>query len=99
MSSLHFTDAPRRRLEQQLRDTQDAGLYRRTLAVLEVAAGRPLAEVADMLRTSRVSVYHWIGCYEQARDPTALADRRGGNHPTLWTEDLQAALAASLRRR
>ena len=99
MSSLRLTDAQRSRLEQQLRDTADAGLFRRTLAVVEAAAGRPVAEIARLLRTSRVSVYHWIACYEQARDPTALADRRGGNHPSLWTEDLQAALVASLQRR
>lgn len=99
MSSLRLTDAQRRRLEQQLRDTTDAGLFRRTLAVLEAAAGRPIAEIARMLHTSRVSIYHWIACYDQAHSPTALADRRGGNHPSLWTDDLQAALLASLRRR
>jgi transposase len=99
MSSLHLTPVERRRLEQQLRDTTDAGLFRRTLAVLDVAAGRPVAAIALLLRTSRVSIYHWVGGYEQTRNPTSLADHRGGNHPTLWTEDLQAALAASLRRR
>jgi transposase len=99
MSSLRLTDAQRRRLEQQLRDATDAGLFRRTLAVLEAAAGRPVAEIARLLRTSRVSVYHWIGCYEQARRPMALADRRGGNRPSLWTEELQAALVTSLQRR
>jgi transposase len=99
MSSLRLTDAQRRRLEQQLRDTPDAGLFRRTLAILEAAGGRPIAEIARMLRTSRVSVYHWVACYEQARDSTALADRRGGNHPSLWTEELQAALVVSFQRR
>jgi transposase len=99
MSGFHLTAAQRRRLEQQLRATRDAGLFRRSLAVLEVAAGRPIAEIARLLRTSRVSVYHWLDCYDQARDPASLADRRGGNHPTLWTDDLQAALVASLARR
>jgi transposase len=99
MSSLHLTTPERRQLEQQLRDTADAGLFRRTLAVLEVVAGRPVAEVARVLRTSRVSIYNWVGAYERTRDPTSLADHRGGNHPTVWTEDLQAALTASLRRR
>lgn len=99
MNDLQLTAAQRRRLEQQLRATADADLFRRTLAVLEVANGRPIAEVARLLRTSRVSVYAWIASYDQAHDPAALVDQRGGNHPTLWTEDLQAALAASLRRR
>lgn len=99
MNSLRLTADQRRRLEQQLDKAADAGLFRRTLAVLEAAAGRPIAEIAQLLRTSRVSIYHWIGCYEQAHDPTALADQRGGNHPSLWTDDLQAALVASLERR
>lgn len=98
MNSIRLTDAQQRRLEQQLRDTPDAGLFRRTLAVLEAASGRPIAAIARMLRTSRVSIYHWIACFEQARDPGALVDQRGGNHPSLWTEDLQAALVASLQQ-
>ena len=99
MSDLRLTDAQWRRLEQQLQATTDAGLFRRTLALLEAAGGRPIADIARLLRTSRVSVYHWIECYQQARDPKALVDRRGGNHPSLWTEELQAALVASLQRR
>jgi|SRR5919198_2063851 transposase len=99
MSKLHLTAAQRRRLEEQLRATDDAGLFRRTLAVLEAAAGRSIAEIARLLRTSRVSVYHWIACYDRARDPADLVDSRGGNHPPLWTEELRAALRASLERR
>jgi transposase len=99
MSGLRLTAAQRRRLEQQLRATRDAGLYRRTLAIPEAAGGRPIAEVARLLRISRRSVHYWIESFEQARDPSCLADHRGGNHPSLWTEELQAALLASLERR
>jgi len=99
MSALRLTASQRRRLERQLRTTKDAGLFRRTLAVLEADARRPIAAIARLLRTSRVSVYHWVGVYDQARDPACLADRRGGNHPTLWGEGLQAALVDSLGRR
>src|SRR4051794_15928074 len=98
MSGFQLTAAQRRRLEHQLRATADADLFRRTLAVLE-AAGRPIAEVARLLRTSRVSVYHWIGRFARTGDPAALADHRGGNRPTLWTEDLRATLRASLAHR
>src|SRR4051812_29359970 len=99
MSGLRLKAAQRRRLEQQLRTTRDAGLYRRTLATPEAAGGRPIAEIARLLRTSRRSVHYWIESYEHARDPTRLADHRGGNHPSLWTEELRAALLASLGRR
>src|SRR5262245_5122600 len=96
MSRLHLTAAQRRRLEQQLRDTTDAGTFRRTFALLEAAAGRSLAEIARLLRTSRVSVYQWIDRYERTRDPACLEDQRGGNHPTLWDADLRSVLCASL---
>jgi transposase len=99
MSELQLTASQRRLLEQQLRSTRDAGLFRRTLAILEAASGRSIAEIARLLRTSRVSVYHWIDCYDQARDPTCLADHRGGNRPSLWTEELQAVLRSSLGQR
>jgi transposase len=99
MNNLLLSATQRHQLEHQLRGATDAGLFRRTLAVLEAASGRPIAEIARLLRTSRVSVYHWIDCYEQNHDPADLADERGGNYPTVWTEDLQAALVASLQRR
>jgi transposase len=99
MSGFRLTAAQRRRLEQQLRATRDARLYRRTLAILEAADGRPISEVARLVRTSRRSVHYWIESYERAYDPACLADHRGGNHPTLWTEELQAALHAGLERR
>jgi transposase len=96
MNGLQLTAAQRRRLEQQLRATRDAGLYRRTLAVLETAGGRPIAEVARLLRTSPRSVYSWLESYDLARDPAGLVDGRGGNRPSVWSEDLLAVLCTSL---
>jgi transposase len=91
-----LTAAQRHQLEQQLRETRDADVYRRTLAVLEADAGRSIAEIARLLRASRPSIYHWIECYQEAQDPNRLLDHRGGNHPTVWTAERQALLEASL---
>jgi transposase len=99
MSRLRLTVSERRGLEQQIRATHDASLFRRTLAILEAAEGRPIAEIARLLRTSRVSIYHWIDSYDRARDPACLVDARGGNHPSVWTEELQSALDTSLGQR
>jgi transposase len=99
MRDFCLTAAQRRRLEQQLRETTEAGVFRRTLAVLEAAGGEPVAALARLLRTSRTSVYHWLESYRSWPDPGSLTDHRGGNHPTLWTEELQALLAASLEQR
>jgi len=96
MRDFPLTPLQRRRLEAQLRATQDAGVFRRTLAVLEAASGRPVAEIAHLLRTSRPSVYQWLERFRSSLDPGSLRDHRGGNHPTLWTDELQALLATSL---
>jgi transposase len=96
MSDFSLTPSQRRRLEQQLCATQDAGVFRRTLAVLEAAGGRAVAEIARLLRTSRPSIYQWVEGFRSSLDPGSLQDHRGGNHPTLWTDELQALLAASL---
>jgi transposase len=98
MPDLPLTPAERRQLERQLRETRDAGVFRRTLAILEAASGRPVAEVADLLRASRRSVYHWLDVYRSLPDAASLADRRGGNRPTVWSEELCAALRESMAR-
>lgn len=46
MDNFTFTTRPCERLQRQLHATRDAGLYRRTLALLEVARGRTVSEVA-----------------------------------------------------
>ncbi len=99
MRDFRLTASQRHRLEQQLRETTAAGVFRRTLAVLQAAGGQSIAALARLLRTSRTSLYHWLESYRSQPDPGSLTDHRGGNHPTLWTEELQALLAASLEQR
>lgn len=99
MGGFELTPPERALLERQLRSTRDAAVFRRTLALLEVAGGRPVAEVARLLRVSRVSLHHWLGWYAQSRDPECLLDQRGGNHPSLWTDELQALLRDALAGR
>ena len=98
MSRLHLTAGQRSALELQLAATRDAAVFCRTLAVLEVAQGRTVTEVASLLRVSRVSVHEWLARYGSDRDPGSLLDHRGGNHPSLWTEDLRDALRQALAR-
>jgi transposase len=99
MDEYVLTETQRQRLEQQLLCTRDALLFRRTLAVLEAAEGRPISEVARLVRTSRPSVYQWLDWYRSTGDPSSLTDQRGGNRPTLWTEELKSLLKASLQVR
>ena len=73
MRDFFLPPALRRRLEQQLRATQDADVFRRTLAVLEAAAGRPVTAIASLLRTSRPSIYHWLQGFRSSLAPGSLA--------------------------
>ena len=98
MDRLVFTGWQRRRLERQLREADDVRLYRRTLAVLEVARGKPVAEVARALGASRQSVYNWAEAYAAGYDPRALADGERCGRPTVWSDDLRGALGDTLGR-
>ena len=99
MRRLQLTPPQQALLERQLNSTRDAAVFRRTLAILEVAAGQPVTEVARLLRISRVSVHHWLTWYTETRDPGCLFDQRGGNHPSSWTEELQTLLRDTLAQR
>jgi len=83
MDTLTLTYWQRRRLEQQLRCTHDARVYRRTLAVLEVASGQSVGSVAGRLRVTPRAVYLWLAAYTRDRDPAALADGDRPGRPTL----------------
>jgi transposase len=96
MSRVQLSGQQFARLERQLQQTHDAGVFRRTLGVLEVARGRSVTEIAELLRVSRASLHEWIGRYRESGDPACLLDHRGGNRPSLWTDGLQAVLRASL---
>jgi transposase len=84
MDPVTLTAWQRRHLQRQLRDARDARLYRRTLAVLEVSRGKPVAEVAQTLGVTPRSIYYWIDSYTRAHDPQALADDARGGRPSLW---------------
>src|SRR5258705_10428620 len=86
----------RRRLEQQLRSTHDARVYRRTLAVLEVASGQPVGSVASRLRVTPRAVYHWLAAYARDRDPAALADADRSGRPTPLDQPQRDRLRALL---
>lgn len=85
MDTLTLTYWQRRHLERQLRSTRDARVYRRTLAVLEVAQGEPVAFVARRLRVTLRAVYHWVATYGRDHAPAALADRDRTGRPRLLT--------------
>jgi len=96
MSDIVRTAAQRRQLEEQLALARDARLYRRTLAVLEVARGRPVAPVAEQLGVSRQAVHNWLDTCRRGRDPRALADAPRSGRPSVWDGRLARLLGAAL---
>lgn len=98
MSELSLTSWQRRRLRRQLQQTQDARVYRRTLALLQVDRGLPLSQVAQELLVSRQSLYNWIREYARDHDPAALADRGRPGRPTCWGEDARQELHWLIRQ-
>lgn len=99
MDLVTLTSSQRRKLRDQLRRARDASHYRRLLAILELDRGRSVAEVADLLRVTRQSVYNWGHSFAADPDPAALEDHYGIGRPSAWTEELQALLQAGLERR
>ena len=96
MCSLQLSRWQRLRLQRQLKETQNARVYQRTLAILEYSRGQPIAQIAALLRATRQSVYNWIEAYRDAPVPTALHDEERSGRPSLWTEDLRALLQSLL---
>lgn len=91
---LTLTTAQRRRLERQLKETLDARVYRRTLAVLDYARGRAIVEIAEEMEVTPQSVYNWIEAYARAHDPTALDEGARSGRPGVWNPEQSEWLRA-----
>lgn len=98
MEGLKLTWWQRHRLMEQLHQTRDAHVYRRTLAILEVGQGRSISQVAKALAVTRQSVYNWVAEYAPRRDPDVLRDEPRSGRPSHWTEDHQALLRILMER-
>jgi transposase len=93
-----FSPAGRRRLERVLSVAREARLYRRVEAVLLVAEGQPISEVARHVRATRFSVRGWLERYLAAHDAAALADRPRPGRPHSAPRLTPCRLAAALAR-
>lgn len=92
MDSERLKANEKRQLLTVLRRTNDARLYRRTLAVLESEEGKAVAEIARMLQVSRQSVYNWIENFRRTRNVQGLADVPRSGRPSYWSEEAEVLL-------
>jgi transposase len=74
MPPVVLSDRLRGELEGLVARTPRAQELSRALALLWLADGRPVAEVAELLRVSRQSVYNWVDRFER-RDGQDLRSR------------------------
>jgi transposase len=93
---LHLTPQQRFRLRRLRDTTRDAGLLRRSLALLQTDQGCPVADVAQELGVSRQSVYNWLDRYVAIGTPRALHDHRGYGHVSAFDDDLLAVLRCAV---
>jgi transposase len=98
METFILTYWQRQRLEAQLRSTPDARVYRRTLALLQVAQGQPIAAVARLLRVSRRAVHYWLAAYAADPAPASLRDHDRPGRPRLLSEAERGRLRRLLDR-
>ena len=96
MNRSGWTTETQRRLERQLHQTRDSRVYRRTLALLEYARGRSVAEIARSQGVTRQSIYNWLRAYKATRDTRVLSDATRTGRPRIWTQEKQALLREML---
>lgn len=99
MKDWHLTATQRMSLERRLAQTQDAALFRRLLALLQVDQGQSVVQAARLVRVNRRSVHRWMKRFASGHKPSALEDHRGQGRPPLWNEELAGWVEAALVRR
>lgn len=93
-TELGFTRHDVPRLKKALRGATEARDFRRLQAVLLVAQGRPVAEVAQITCTSRRSVYGWLRRYLSDHRVEDLTERSRSGRPPV----AEAITDACIRR-
>ena len=68
-----FSSGDRQRLRKALTRVRGARPFRRIQALLWLAEGRSISEVARLARSSRGSIYNWCAAYQQAGRGCKLA--------------------------
>jgi transposase len=81
-AELGFTRYDRPRLEKALRGAAEARDFRRLQAVLLIAQGRPVAEVAQITYASTRGVYGWLRRYLDRHRVEDLTERPRSGRPS-----------------
>jgi transposase len=92
----HRSDLPR--LKKALQATADKRTFQRVQAVLLVAQGRPMPEVAEIAGVSLQTVYNWSHRYLARHQVAALSGPPGSGRPPTAERVTAARILRELRR-
>jgi transposase len=96
MNKVKLTASQRRQIQIVLRQTRDARLYRRLLAVLESDRGATISEIAELLGVSCQSIYNWIARFQEQGDAAQLSDAPRSGRPARASEAADVVLRTLL---
>src|SRR5439155_24879627 len=85
------------RLTKALTCATDARLFQRVQAVLWVAQGDPVSEVAELTGVSEQPVYNWLRRYLVCHQVVALADAPRSGRPVTAPQITAAHILQQLR--
>jgi transposase len=96
MKLVQLTAGQEARLQAELRDSESVQVYRRAAALLAAHQGRSAGQVAALLGVTRQTVYNWLNTYAKEERGLDLADAPRSGRPSVWTEELDKLLEATL---
>ncbi len=96
-SELGFNQYDISRLTTALQRVTDARLFQRVQAVLWVAQGDPVSEVAELTGVSEQTVYNWLQRYLACRQVVALADAPRSGRPVAAPQMTATQILQALR--
>lgn len=99
MGMVSITPKERRRLLRVIQASTNERQRRRIKALLGVADGSPVSQVAASLGVSRQFVYNCVERFEQGCGATAMGDSPKLGRPRLWDEQSDAALQECMQSR
>jgi transposase len=88
----------RQRLAGALRRATGVRTYRRVQAVLLVARGRPVPEVAHLTEAKPAAIYDWVARYLRTHQPESLADAPRSGRPRVAATITAARIKRQFRR-
>ena len=97
-TEMGLTGQDRRRLGRALRQSRDRRTYRRVLAVLCIARGELIEQVARVVGVSQRTIYQWLDGYRQGHRIEALQDRPRSGRPRAASSISHARIARELRK-